>query len=118
MSHGLRGNGFIETFVVEARKYQQSELLKIPEVDAEEYDPERGLDNLTKQTMCYQLKRVDNKEEVRSRQEIIKERRHIQNMRPTLRYDLSSTGRESAMKGTSHLLFKRTRSTNMRHSLS
>lgn len=43
--------------------------------------------------MCHQLKRVDNKEEVRTRQEIIREKL-IQNMKPTLRFDLKGERRD------------------------
>ena len=90
MNHTLRNKNFVRSFEIEARKYQKSELLKIPELDAEQHDPQKALECLTKQTMCHQQKRIDNKEEVRSRQEIIRER-HIQKVRPTLRFDLSST---------------------------
>lgn len=62
--------------------------------------------------MSHTLKRKDNKEEVRTRQEIIDERvRSRQNKKPTLRFELPSPADKQAAKETKQKLLNRAKST-------
>lgn len=53
MSYSLKDTDFIQNFMIEAKRCQTSELLQIPELDIEEYDPKKSIQNLTRQTMCH-----------------------------------------------------------------
>lgn len=111
-SYNLRDTDFIQAFMEEARQQQRSELLQIPELEIEQPDPRKSLEKLTMPTMSHTLKRKDNKQEVKTRQEIIDERmKSKQNKKPTLRFELPSPADKQGSRDARQKLLKRTKST-------